>query len=601
MLGRDRSPTAQEARMASPSLPVGAGFLWERVGSREIETPERFSEDQRAIARSGREFSEQEILPHLAAIEAKKPGLVPSLLKKAGELGLLMVDIPSEYGGLGLDKTTSMLLAEQFSRVGSFSVSLGAHTGIGTLPIVYFGTPAQKAAYLPDLGSGKRLAAYALTESASGSDALAAHTKAVKSADGQHWIIDGSKQFITNGGFADVFVVFAKIDGKDFSAFIVDRNTPGLSVGAEEHKMGIRGSSTTSLAFENMKVPVANLLGEQGKGHRIAFNILNLGRIKLGVGTIGGCKFALDISARYASERKQFDKPIGSFGLVADKLAEMAIGIFVGETAGYRTTGMLDQRLAVAATDDAKVDAIDELTIESSIIKVFGSETLDYCTDEAVQVHGGYGFIEEYEPERLLRDSRINRIFEGTNEINRLIVPGTILKRALKGRVPLLAQAAEIRKSLAAGKVPERGEGEIGIAEQVAEACKWLSIYTLAIAAETYHVNIAEEQEVLGAIADMIGKTYVLDSVVARVKQAQAGDPARLGFMRDALTAFAPRCYGSVLHAARHVLSDVCPENALAGHQAAVSKLRIDWPVKVLAAKRSIAKQVMEAGGYPLR
>ncbi len=587
---------------ASTSLPVGAGFLWERAGTREITAPERFSEEQRAIASSGREFSDKEILPHLADIEAKKPGLVPALLRKAGELGLLMVDVPAEHGGLGLDKTTSMLLAEQFSRVGSFSVSLGAHTGIGTLPIVYFGTPAQKAAYLPDLATGKRLAAYALTEASSGSDALAARTRAVRSPDGAHWILDGSKQFITNAGFADVFVVFAKIDGGEFSAFIVDRDSPGLSIGAEEHKMGIRGSSTCALALEGVRVPIGNLLGEPGKGHRIAFNILNLGRIKLGVGTIGACKYGLEVSARYAGERKQFGKPIGSFGLVADKLAEMAICIFVGETMGYRTTGMLDERLAAARSDDAKVDAIDEMTIESSIIKVFGSEALDYCADEAVQIHGGYGFIEEFEPERLLRDSRINRIFEGTNEINRLIVPGTILKRALKGRMPLLQLAGDIRRKLAAGELPARGEGDLATEVQVAEICKWLSIYALAIAAETYHINIAEEQEVLGAIADMIARTYALDSIVQRVQQIQAsGDAARTSFARDVLNAFAPRAYGFVFHTARHVLMDVCPESTVTGHLTAVDRLRMDWPSKVIAAKRRIAHAVLEAGGYPLR
>ena len=330
--------------MSEPT-PSGASFLWEPGGTRKIMAPELFSEEQREIARAARRFSVDEILPKVAQIESKKSGLVPELLRKAGELGLLMVDIPTEYGGLGLDKTTSMLIAEQFSVVGSFAVSLGAHTGIGTMPILYFGTSAQKAKYLPDLATGKKLAAYALTESSSGSDALAAKTRADRSSDGSHYVLNGTKQFITNAGFADVFTVFAQVGGDRFSAFIVDRTSPGLTVGPEEHKLGIRGSSTCPLSFEDVRVPADNLLGDVGKGHRIAFNILNVGRIKLGLGTIGAAKCALEVSARYTMERQQFNKPIGSFGLVASKLAEMAIGIFVGESMGYRTTGLIDDCL----------------------------------------------------------------------------------------------------------------------------------------------------------------------------------------------------------------------------------------------------------------
>jgi alkylation response protein AidB-like acyl-CoA dehydrogenase len=575
--------------------------LWEPTGSREIVTPERFTEDQRALARSGREFSDKEILPRLKDIESKKAGLMPDLLRRAGELGLLMVDIPPDYEGLGLSKTTSMLLAEQFASVGSFSVSLGAHTGIGTMPIVYFGTDAQKRAYLPDLATGRRIAAYALTETGSGSDALAAKTKAVRSADGKFWILNGTKQFITNAAFADVFTVFAKIDGEKFSAFIVDRTRPGLTVGSEEHKMGIRGSSTCPLTLEDVQVPVDNLLGEAGRGHKIAFNILNVGRIKLGVATVGCCKYTLELAARYAKDRKQFGKPIAGFGLVSTKLAEMALTTFVNESTGYRTTGLVDERLKDAKTDPEKVAAIEEFTIEASLIKVGGSEALDYCADEAVQVHGGYGFIEDYHAERMLRDARINRIFEGTNEINRLIVPGTVLKRALKGEIPLLEHSTAIRERLDGGDLPKPGEGPLGVEAQVCEMSKWIALYVLSVAAETYQGSVADEQEILGDIADMIGRVYALDSVVQRVKQVMAGaDERRKKIARDMLTAYAPRAYGFVVHTGRHLLMDMCDPATLPARLTAIDKLRMDWPTKVIEAKRRLAAAVLESGGYPL-
>jgi alkylation response protein AidB-like acyl-CoA dehydrogenase len=365
--------------------------------------------------------------------------------------------------------------------------------------------------------------------------------------------------------------------------------------------MGIRGSSTCSLTFENAPVPVQNLLGEIGKGHRIAFNILNIGRIKLGLGTIGGCKYALRLSARYAQERQQFGKPIAAFGLVGTKLAEMALAAFVGESMGYRTTGLVDARLATAKSDPERVDALEEFSVEASIIKVFGSEALNYCADEAVQIHGGYGFIEEFQPERLLRDSRINRIFEGTNEINRLIVPGTILKRALKGQIPLLEHSISIREQLAAGDLPKLENGPLAAEVQVSEFCKWIALYVLAVAAETYHVKVSEEQEVLGDIADMIGRVYALDSVVQRTQQVLATDDERRKRVAcDMLTAYAPRAYGFVVHTGRHVLMDICDQASLGGHLEAINKLRMDWPAKVFAAKRRLAAAVLESDGYPL-
>jgi alkylation response protein AidB-like acyl-CoA dehydrogenase len=576
----------------------GASFLWDEPGQHRLMAPELFSEEQQEIARAAKKFSQTEILPNIARIEAKTSGLVPDLLRKAGELGLLMVDIPSEYGGLGLEKTTSMLIAERFSVVGSFAVSLGAHTGIGTMPILYFGTHEQKERYLPDLATGKKLAAYALTESSSGSDALAAKTRAELTSDGDY-VLNGTKQFITNAGFADVFTVFAQVGGDKFSAFVVDRSLPGVGVGPEEHKLGIRGSSTCAMTFEDVKVPKENLLGDVGKGHRIAFNILNVGRIKLGLGTIGAAKRALEVAARYSKERQQFGKPIGAFGLVGAKLAEMAVGIFVGETMGYRTTGLIDDLVASGSVDH--VTAIEEFAVEASIIKVYGSEVLDRAADECVQIHGGYGYIEEYEAERLLRDSRINRIFEGTNEINRLIVPATILKRAMKGQLPLIDHAGRIRAALEKGDVGVMGDGELAVEAQVAGFCKWITVYVLSVAAETYHVNIAEEQEILGEISDLISHVYALDSAVGRVRQIFDGaSPLRKAIAQDLLTAFAPPAYSYCVHSARHILMDICTPDTLPKHLEAIGKLRIDWPSKVIAAKRRLAKAVLEADGYPL-
>ena len=566
--------------------------------------PERFTDEQRQFAASAREFADNEIMPRLREIETRKQGVMPLLLQKAGELGLLMPAVPEEYGGLGLDKTTTMLLAEQFSGLGSFSVSLGAHTGIGTLPIVYFGSDEQKRRYLPDLATGKRLAAYALTEASAGSDALAARTKAVRTPDGTAYLLNGSKQFITNASFADVFIVFAKVDGEKFTAFIVDRTAQGFHVGPEEHKMGIRGSSTCSLTLEDVRVPAENLLGEIGKGHRIAFNTLNIGRMKLGIGTIGACKMAISLAARYAKQRQQFGRPIATFGLVAKKLAEMAISTFVGETMGYRTTGLVDEKLNRATNDAARVAGIEEFTVEASIIKVFGSEALDFCADECVQIHGGYGFIEEYEAERLLRDSRINRIFEGTNEINRLIVPGTILKRAAKGEIPLLGMAADIRRRTAKGEVPQEGTGPLPLESLVAQRSKWLAVYVTSIAVETYQLRVADQQEIIGEIADMIAAVYALDSVVARVAQVLSDpklDAAYKATVRDILTAYAPTAHGHVAASARRVLTDILDEPVLGQHLTAIDSLKLMWPAKVLDAKRRIAARVLEQDGYPIR
>ncbi|MBK7977652.1 MAG: acyl-CoA dehydrogenase family protein [Deltaproteobacteria bacterium] len=582
-------------------LPQGGSFLWEEAGSRKIMAPELFTDEQREFARTAREFTEKEIHPRLASIEAKDPGVVPDLLRKAGELGLLMVDVPEEYGGIGASKVTSMLVAEQFATIGSFAVSLGAHTGIGTLPIVYYGTPEQKARYLPDLATGNKLAAYALTEANSGSDALAAQARAVLSPDGSYYRLDGSKQFITNAGFADLFTVFAKIDGERFTAFLVERRTRGVSVGPEEHKMGIRGSSTCTLILDDVRVPAENVLGAIGHGHKIAFNTLNIGRLKLGVATLGGSKDALEFATRYALDRKQFGKPIASFGLIREKLADMALRILVNESLGYRTTGMIDEHLAHAENDEDKARAIEEFSVEASILKIYGSEALDFVADEAVQVLGGYGFIEEYPVARILRDSRIFRIFEGTNEINRLIVPGTLFRRAMKGELPLMDVTERVTADAAAGRVPPVGGSQHEIARGIAERAKWTTLFVTRAAIEKYLGTVAEEQEVLGVIADRIQDCFAIDSLVARsaVIREHGSDTAK-DFVSAALVAYIPPVWSRVFHTARHLLMDMLDGEALAANLEAVSHLAHDLPCKVMKARRKIADAVVAAGGYPL-
>jgi alkylation response protein AidB-like acyl-CoA dehydrogenase len=576
-------------------VPDGGSFLLRPVGDSPLHAAEAFTDEQRQYYQTCRQFVIREVLPNAARIEAKDLPLLKQLLRKAGEVGLLSIEIPEEYGGLNLDVTTAMLVSEAATLLGSWSVTMGGHTGIGTLPIVYFGTDAQKRKYLPKLATAEWVAAYALTEAGSGSDALGAKTRAVLDADKKHYILNGSKQFITSAGIADVFIVFAKVDGEEFTAFIVDRGTPGFTIGPEEHKMGIRGSSTCPLTFEDCPVPVENVLGDIGKGHKIAFNILNLGRLKLGVGSLGGSRGAIGVSARYAKERQQFGKPIAEFGLIREKLADMTAATYALESMGYRTTGLIDARLrqlsdAARRDRDKVILAVEEYSIEASILKVMGSETLGMCIDEAVQIHGGYGYIQGYDVERSYRDQRINRIFEGTNEINRMLVTGMLLKRAVKGQLPLLEAVQGLDSPLPANS------GPLGAERNAAEMAKRMALFSLRVAVEKFGPAIEERQEVLAAVADVVAEAYAMDSAVARTLQFAPDDRLRLALCRLICFHGLPRAHARARYALCCCLSGAELDSALE---------RLDGynrypPIDPVAEREVVTQAVLAAGDYPL-
>ncbi|KXZ20994.1 acyl-CoA dehydrogenase [Bacillus nakamurai] len=509
----------------------GGSFLIEDTAYDQVFTPEDFTDEHKMIGKTTEDYVVNDVLPYIDEIENHQFEHSVRLLKKAGDLGLLGADVPEAYGGIGLDKISSAFITEKFSRAGSFSLSYGAHVGIGSLPIVFFGTEEQKKTYLPDLASGQRIAAYALTEPGSGSDALGAKTTAVLNEAGTHYILNGEKQWITNSAFADVFVVYAKVDGDKFSAFIVEKNYPGVSTGPEEKKMGIKGSSTRTLILDQAEVPKENLLGEIGKGHVIAFNILNIGRYKLAVGTIGASKRVIELSAAYANQRRQFKTPISSFTLTQEKLATMSAKLYAMESSVYRTVGLFEDNMS-RLTEEAQKDgrevakSIAEYAIECSLNKMCGSETLDYIADEGVQIHGGYGFMQEYEIERAYRDSRINRIFEGTNEINRLIVTSTFLKKAVKGDLPLFDKAKALQEELMMLMPEEPGSEPLEQEKYIVRQAKKIALLTAGLAAQKYGKAIDREQEIMVNIADIVSALYALESAVLRTEKAIAADGA---------------------------------------------------------------------------
>ena len=504
------------------------------------------------------EFLDKDVLPHLIEIDQQKEGLMPSLLDKAGELGLLGAAFPEKYGGLGKDFVTATLVNECLGGGHSFAVAMAAHNGIGSLPILYFGTEEQKQKYIPKLATGEMKGAYALTEPGSGSDALGARTTATLSADGKSYAINGQKIWITNAGFADVFTVFAKVDGDKFSAFIVDRGTPGLTFGEEEHKMGIKGSSTRQLFFENCVIPKDNLLGEIGKGHIIAFNILNIGRLKLCAAATGAAKHALSISTTYAKTREQFKVPIASFGAIQHKLAEMVIRLYAAESSLYRTSQWIDNKeheLEDAGKQDALLGAAEEYAIECAMLKVLGSEALDYVVDEGVQIHGGNGFSDEYNISRAYRDSRINRIFEGTNEINRLLTLDMYLKRAMKGRINILGPAMAIQKELMS--IPDFGSDDTPFAaeQKIIANFKKAILMCAGAAAQKLMMKLESEQEILMNIADMVIDTFQAESMLLRAMKMQNNGHANADLALDATRTFIFDAADRISHAGKEALN----------------------------------------------
>jgi butyryl-CoA dehydrogenase len=554
------------------------------------------------IAQTAEEFANKEIVPNAEKMEHKDFEVSRELLRKAGELGLSGVDVPEQYGGMQLDKVTSAIVADRLAKYGGFSTTWGAHACIGTLPIVYFGTEEQKEKYLPGLANGTTVGAYALSESSSGSDALNCRTRAKLSSDGMHYLLNGEKMWITNAGFADLFIVFAKVDGEKFTAFIVERNFPGFAVGAEEHKMGIRGSSTCPLILNDCKVPVENLLGEIGKGHHIAFNVLNVGRFKLGAGSVGAARNSLESAIAYAKQRKAFGKVIADFGLVREKLANMAAGIFTGEAMAYRTVGMIDAAIDQLEdhNDMAEVrKIIDEYPVECSILKVWGSEFINYVVDETVQIFGGYGFVEEYPAERAYRDSRINRIFEGTNEINRLLITGFLLKRAMSGKLPLMAAIKKFMDEVLSGTKEDGVEGLLAEERKLVASAKKIALFAAGIATQKYMQAIQDQQEMMGAIANMTIETYAMESAVLRAQKLAARDGEAGAANALAMTrVYMAGALDKIEGAAKMVIAASSEGDMLRSQMAILRRLCKYEPFNTVALRQMIAQRVIEAGKY---
>ena len=599
---------------------AGGSFLLESRTPDEIFTPEDLNEEQRQIAATAERFAREEILPRLAAIERKEPGAMPAVMRKAAELGFTAVDVPEQYGGLGMDKVSSTLITDHISVLASFSTAFGAHIGIATLPLVWYGTEEQKQRYLPKLATCEWIGAYGLSEASSGSDAMNIRTRATLTADGAYYVLNGEKQWLTNGGTAQLYTVFAKIDGEKFSAFLVERGTAGLTVGAEEHKLGIRGSSTCPLVLQDCKIPKENLLGEAGRGHHIAFNVLNVGRFKLGVACVGGARHALAAMIRYAKERRAFGKSIAEFGLIQRKISSAAVQLYAAESMVYRTAGLIDSRLEGARLDGARLDEaklegasaaqavdvprnIEEYAVECSILKVYGSEMLTMVADELIATMGGFGYVKEYPAERTYRDARINRIFEGTNEINRLIITGWMMKRAMSGKLPLLAAIKRVMDEMmeppAFGSDADQGQ-PLASEAAVLAAVKKMALFAAGVASQRFMTGLDEQQEIMAELADMISQVYALESALVRAqKMARAGRSsaevaaAMTGLLADETMALAEQ-------AARRVLAACGEGDALSTQLAILRRLARATPGNAVALSRAVARQCIELERYPV-
>jgi alkylation response protein AidB-like acyl-CoA dehydrogenase len=582
----------------TPVKHQGGSFLLAPTTPDDIFTPEDFTDEHRAIARTTEEFFAKEVAPNLHAIQHQEPGLAISILRKSAQLGLTGVIIPEKFGGMEMDLASAMIVAEGISKDGSYSGWHGAHTGIGTLPLLLFGTDEQKDRYLAKLASAEMVAAYCLSEPQAGSDALAIRTRADLSADGTHYVLNGQKMWITNGGGADLYTVFAKIDGEKFTAFLVERKYPGVQPGAEEKKLGIKGSSTTAVYLDNVKVPVENVLGEIGRGHIIAFNILNLGRLKLGPFALGGAKEVLRVSLKYAKERKAFGKSIAEFGMIQHKLAEMAIRIYAAESTTWRVVGLIENEMAGfswknAGAAQTMLKAVEEYATECSYIKIFASEMLDYVVDEGVQIHGGYGYHQDYAVETAYRDSRINRIFEGTNEINRLLATGMLLKRAQRGQLALVEAVKKLQAEILAGPtLATSGDEDTKLVANAKKA----GLFTLGVAYQKFMTALEDQQEVLAGLTDILMNAFAMESVLLRTQKLAAhgkGDIAKEMspvFLREAME--------TIESAARTVLAACSEGDALRTNLAVLKRFTKFEPVNAIAIRRKIATRLLEADRY---
>ena len=588
--------------MATSTLPQikhkGGSFLIESTAPEEIFTPEDYTPEQHAIARTTEEFWNKEVVPNIEAMQHHEPGVAVSVLRKSGELGLTGVLVPEKFGGMEMDLASAMIVAEGVAKDGSYSGWHGAQVGIGSLPVLLFGTEEQKQRYLPKLATSEMVAAYCLTEPQAGSDALAARTRADLTPDGKHYVLNGQKMWITNGGAADLYTVFAKIGGEKFTAFLVERNF-GVKPGAEEKKMGIKGSSTTAVYFDNVKVPVENVLGEIGRGHVIAFNILNIGRLKLGPFAVGGAREVLRLSLKYAKERHTFGKPIASYGMIQHKLAEMAIRLYATETISYRVVGMIQDQLHGFSWDQPDANttmlkAVEEYAAECSYIKVFASEMLDYVTDEGVQIHGGYGFHQDYAVERAYRDSRINRIFEGTNEINRLLATGMLLKRAQRGQLPLVEAVKKLQAELLAG--PSLSANGSGDDSKLVSNAKKVALFALGVAFQKYMTALEDQQEILAALTDISMNVFAMESVLLRTEKLAAHGKGEVA--RDMTAVFLREALETIESAARAVLAASSDGDALRTNLAVLKRFTKFEPVNAIALRRQIAARLLEADRY---